>query len=68
MLLANLLQSANDDQVALVGGLAAMFVAGGVMYFSYFLGPEARKQRMARRAEAIRPMNAPSPLVRDRAA
>ncbi len=68
MLIANLLQSAGDDQVAIVGGLAAMFVAGGVMYFSYFLGPEARKQRAAQRNRAIRPLSEKTVVVRDRAA
>lgn len=65
MLLANVLQSAGDDQIAVVGGLAAIFLAGGVMYFSYFLGPEARKQRAKQRtAGRITPV----PIPRDRAA
>ncbi len=68
MLLANLLQSSSDDQVAVIGGLVAMFLAGGVMYLSYFIGPEARRQRALSRAMAVRPMPQSSRQVHDRAA
>ncbi|HET6423152.1 MAG TPA: hypothetical protein VFG20_05680 [Planctomycetaceae bacterium] len=67
MLLADVLRSTGDDQVAILGGLAAMFLAGGVMYFSYFLGPEARQQRAARKLSAGKIAPA-SPIRRDRAA
>lgn len=68
MLFANLLQSANDDQTAIVGGLVAMFLAGGVMYLSYFVGPEARRQRALSRALAVRTMPRQSQPIHDRAA
>lgn len=68
MLFANLLQSANDDQTAIVGGLVAMFLAGGVMYLSYFAGPEARRQRALSRALSVRPMPRQSQPIHDRAA
>ncbi len=68
MLLANLAQSASDDQTAIIGGLVAMFLAGGVMYLSYFVGPEARRQRALSRALAVRPLPQSVPQVRDRAA
>lgn len=68
MLLGNVVQAAGDDQVAILGGLAAMLVAGGVMYFSYFLGPEARKQRQSKQRTAGKIMPATSPMAQDRAA
>lgn len=64
MLFANL----SDDQVAMIGGLVAMFLAGGVMYLSYFVGPEARRQRAQARNQAIRPLPQPSRSAHDRAA
>lgn len=67
MLLANILQSTGDDRVAILGGLAAMFLAGGVMYFSYFLGPEARQQRAARKLTAGK-ITPAAPIRQDRAA
>lgn len=68
MLLANLLQTTSDDQTAIIGGLVAMFLAGGVMYLSYFVGPEARRQRVLARAMAVRPMPQPPKQRHDRAA
>ncbi len=68
MLLANLLQTTSDDQTAILGGLIAMFLAGGVMYLSYFVGPEARRQRELSRALAIRPMRPKTQHIHDRAA
>lgn len=68
MLFANLLQSASDDQVAVIGGLVAMFLAGGVMYLSYFVGPEARKERSLARAHAVRPLPQSTRTAHDRAA
>lgn len=68
MLLANLFQTASDDQTAILGGLIAMFLAGGVMYLSYFIGPEARRQRTLSRAVAVRPLPQPVKSRHDRAA
>lgn len=68
MLLGNVIQTAGDDQVAILGGLAAMLLAGGVMYFSYFLGPEARRQRESRKQTVGKIVPATAPLSRDRAA
>ncbi len=40
-----LLQSASDDQIALMGCAAAILVSGFMMYVSYFFGPIARQER-----------------------
>ena len=68
MLLGNVVQAAGDDQVAILGGLAAMLLAGGVMYFSYFIGPEARRLRESRKRTAGKIMSATNPITHDRAA
>lgn len=68
MLLGNVVQAAGDDQVAILGGLAAMLLAGGVMYFSYFLGPEARRQRESKQRTAGKIIPASTPITHDRAA
>ncbi len=40
------LQSASDDQIALLGCAGALLTSGFLMYVSYFLGPIARQDRM----------------------
>lgn len=67
-MLANLIQSLGDDQTAILGGLAAMFAAGGVMYLSYFVGPVARQERLQRREQAVRQQPQPIRRAEDRAA
>jgi hypothetical protein len=47
----NLLQTASDDQTALLGCVAALLAAGAVMYLSYFVGP-ARRTELAQRKVA----------------
>ncbi len=39
----NLFQNASDDQVALIGCLAALAGSMALMYLSYFVGPAARR-------------------------
>ena len=39
----NLLQGANDDQIALIGCLVALIGSATLMYVSFFVGPAARR-------------------------
>jgi hypothetical protein len=57
----NLLQTASDDQTALMGCIAALLAAGAVMYLSYFVGP-ARRAELAQR-QAVRQAQ-PQPVRR----
>lgn len=41
----NLLQNASDDQVALIGCVAALAGSMALMYVSFFVGPAARQNR-----------------------
>jgi hypothetical protein len=50
----DLFQNANDDQVALMGCFAILFGSGLLMYFSYFLGPVARQERVRHLDSLIR--------------
>lgn len=57
----NLLQSASDDQTALLGCAAALIAAGTIMYLSYFVGPARREEQNQRR---LRIPSQPQPLRR----
>jgi hypothetical protein len=63
----NLLQSASDDQVALLGCVGALAAAGMLMYLSYFIGPARRREQAIQQTPW---QAAPQPLRRaeDRAA
>jgi hypothetical protein len=40
------MQSASDDQIALLGCAGVLLGSGFMMYISYFLGPMARQDRL----------------------
>lgn len=68
-----LFQNASDDQIALIGCLAALAGSMAIMYVSYFIGPAGRQARAADSQQATRPFpnrstNIPSEKNHDRAA
>jgi len=50
----DLFQNANDDQVAIMGCFAILMGSGLLMYYSYFLGPVARQERVRHLDSLIR--------------
>ena len=50
----DLFQNASDDQVALMGCFAILLGSGLLMYYSYFLGPVARQERVRHLDSLIR--------------
>lgn len=68
-----LFQNASDDQIALLGCLAALAGSMAIMYVSYFVGPAGRQARAEDSQQATRPFpnrsaNIPSETIQDRAA
>lgn len=69
----NPLQYASDDQVALIGCVAALAGAMTILYVSYFVGPAARRSSNHSLNESTRkfpsqPTGMGSEVVRDKAA
>lgn len=48
----NLLQSASDDQMALIGCLVTLVGSAGLMYLSFFVGPAGRRHEEQLEAES----------------
>ena len=63
----NVLQTASDDQMAILGCVAALLAAGTLMYLSYFVGP-ARRRELARRHRPVTLVPQPLRHADDRAA
>jgi high-affinity Fe2+/Pb2+ permease len=62
----NILESASDDQKALLGCLLALAAAGLVLTISYYLSPQRKQEQRTQRAEL--PASPAVAAARDRAA
>ncbi len=63
----DVLQSASDDQVAILGCVTALLAAGTVMYLSYYIGP-ARRRELGRLQRVVSSIPQPLRHADDRAA
>lgn len=61
----DLLKSLSDDQLALLGCVAALGVSGSLLYFSVYLGQAMRRLRPQRDAAVVR---LPTPVPASEAA
>lgn len=55
-----LLEGLTDDQKAVLGGLAALFISGAIMSASYYLGRWARAKQVRNEARTLSTTAAPA--------